>query len=113
MDNRENSYKIIIVDYNNIKKVFINGDLIGDSRDFLSLIIKLLEKGELEQKDYVDYKEIVIDNNNFIFSLDKIIKIDNNERDLLVEFFNKIQILSEEIENCIFNNDFKHLLNLI
>lgn len=113
MDNRENSYKIIIVDYNNIKKIFINGDLVGDTRDLLPLIIKLLEKGELEQKDYVDYKEIVIDNNNFVFSFDKIIKIDNTERDSLILFFEEVQYLSEEIENCIFNNDFKNLLKLI
>ena len=113
MDNRENSYKIIIVDYNNIKKIFINGDLVGDSRDLLPLIIKLLEKGELEQKDYVDYKEIVIDNNNFVFSFDKIIKVDNTERDLLILFFEEVQYLSEEMEGCIFNNDFKHLLKLI
>ena len=112
MDNRENSYKIIIIGYNNIKKIFINGDLVGDSRDLLPLIIRLLEKGELEQKYYIDHKEFLIEDNS-IYSLDKIIKVDNTERDSLILFFEEAQYLSEEIENCIFNNDFKNLLKLI
>lgn len=112
MDNRENSYKIIIVGYNNIKKIFINGDLVGDTRDLLPLIIRLLEKGELEQKYYIDHKEFFIEDNS-IYSLDKVIKVDNTERDSLILFFEEAQYLSEEIENCIFNNDFKNLLKLI
>lgn len=113
MDNRENGYKIIIVDYNNIKKVFINGDLMGDTRDLLSLIIELLDKGEPEQKYYyIDHKELFI-KDNYIYGLDKVIKVDDCDRDSLIRFFDKAYYLSEEIEDYIFNNDFKSLLKLI